>query len=86
MILNKKLIIWSVVSYTDAPAYKLAAEINKKFKKLTKFTPRYTIKNCLNLIAEIQHIPDEGILVWFDVKKTYFPEYQFRPEKIKFIT
>ncbi|KAL4706168.1 hypothetical protein ACJJTC_015036 [Scirpophaga incertulas] len=58
-----------VVTYRDAPAYKLAAETNNIFKKLTGFQPAHTIKNSLELLQKIQYlqVPEGAILVSFDV-------------------
>lgn len=62
-----------VVSYTEAPTYRLAAKINKVYKTLTRFEPKHVIKNSLDLINKIKNItiPPNGTIVSFDVKNLF---------------
>ncbi|KAI5646580.1 protein tyrosine kinase domain-containing protein [Phthorimaea operculella] len=62
-----------VVSYTGAPAYKLAKLANHLYKKLTKFKPTHTVENSIDLIQKIDNIivPSQAKLVSFDVKNLF---------------
>lgn len=62
-----------VVSYTSAPAYKLAKKANTIFKSLTKFNPKYTIRNSQELINNIKDVPvpENASLISFDVKNLF---------------
>lgn len=62
-----------VVSYINAPAYKLAKKLNTIFRSGVDFNPKFTVKNSLDLIDKIKDIsvPLNAKLVSFDVTSLF---------------
>lgn len=62
-----------VVSFTNAPTYKLAQKANTIFKNVTNFKSKFCIKNSLNLVNKIINVkvPLNSKLVSFDVKSLF---------------
>ncbi|XP_044753726.1 uncharacterized protein LOC123313087 [Coccinella septempunctata] len=58
-----------VVSYTGSPTHKLAEWLAGHFRQITGFTPKYSIKNSVELANKIKNIkiPPGAVLVSFDV-------------------
>lgn len=62
-----------VVSFVNSPCSKLAHKLNSCFRSLTGFQPKYGIKNALELVNKIKHIPvpSSHKIVSFDVTNLF---------------
>ena len=62
-----------VVSFVQSPSYKLAKFTKKIFCNVSKFIPKFGLKNSLQLIDKIKEIPvpHKAKLVSFDVKSLF---------------
>lgn len=62
-----------VVSYLDAPTYKLARKLNSVVKEKSSFKPACCLKNSLDLIDKIKdiHLPNNSILLSLDVDSLF---------------
>ena len=62
-----------VVSYVNAPCYKLAKEINKILPEIIDFKSKYAIKNSFQFIDRTKNlnVPTNATLVSFDVKSLF---------------
>jgi hypothetical protein len=62
-----------VISSTSSPTHKLAAKLNHLIKDYTKFTPKYGIKNSLDLIERLKDlkVPLNAKLISFDVNSLF---------------
>ena len=62
-----------VVSYTNAPNYRISKFFNTYYKSLTNFQPKYSIKNSVDLAKKLNNlnIPIHSKLVSFDVKNLF---------------
>lgn len=63
-----------VVSYTTAPAYHLAKNINEKFRQVTNFQPKNTVINSIDLAEKLSSLPFNSHsykLVSFDVSNMF---------------
>jgi hypothetical protein len=62
-----------VVSFVNAPCSKVAHKMNTIFRQKTNFSPKYGIKNALDLVEKISNIPAPTSykLVSFDIKNLF---------------
>ena len=62
-----------IVSYINAPAFRISKYISKNFQNFTGFESKYSIKNSLQLIEMLKskQIPSNAKLVSFDVKSLF---------------
>ena len=62
-----------VVSFVTAPSYKLSKRLITLLQIYTKFQPKYSIKNSIELVNNIKdiNIPNNAILLSFDVKNLF---------------
>ena len=61
-----------VVSFCGAPSYKLAQCLNSKFKEYSNFSPKYGVKNSLELVDKLKDKNvTRGRLISFDVSSLF---------------
>jgi uncharacterized protein (UPF0335 family) len=62
-----------VVSYINAPAVKIAKYLNSEIPKLLQFSPKYSVKNSIELCHKLQKLspPPNSLIVSFDVKNLF---------------
>lgn len=70
---KENLPIRPVVSYINSPTHKLGTKVNSLFKNITKFKPKYGIKNSVELTKALKEkeIPENCVLVSFDVSNMF---------------
>lgn len=62
-----------VVSFINAPTYKLCSKLSSVLPEITNFKSEHSIKNSIDLITKIEplHLPPSAKLVSFDVKSLF---------------